>query len=164
MEVGDYRHRSLKFHIWKPRTLSPRVRTLAWRLLIRQALVLEARASTYSIHIYVEKNCTRYDQEKIDSHLFFLLWFCKCCLVCYVSSLRSNLLTTYQQKGARFCILHISPSHFRWTVSNTTHYFVFIWKARNEQRFKQERRGLYGRCTTQVQLKHKVQKTYSFCR
>lgn len=58
--------------VWKSRTLAPRVKTFAWRL-IRRAIDSALRASGFSKHI--KKECCRCGCVEFDLHLFFLCTF-----------------------------------------------------------------------------------------
>lgn len=54
--------------IWKMKTLQPKLKTFAWRLL-RQALATGERAGKYSTKI--DQNCKLCNIIETDAHLFF---------------------------------------------------------------------------------------------
>ena len=61
-------------HDWESKTMAPRVKTFAWRL-IRRAIASGLRVSRFSTHI--KKECCRCGQVESDMFLFFLCNFSK---------------------------------------------------------------------------------------
>lgn len=117
--------------VWKNKSIAPRVKTFAWRL-IRRALASGFRASRYSMHI--KKECCRCGQLETDSHLFFHCNFARS--VWFNFGLKTDALDTNLYPSAVIRLI-LSAQHLDLNIASIFTILWNIWKARNDFLFKQ---------------------------
>jgi ribonuclease HI len=118
--------------IWKHKTLQPRHKAFAWRL-IRQAIASGTRAARLSTKI--DKNCTRCGSEETDDHLFFNCSFARA--VWFVASppVRTDHLPQGTGHVQQQLVAILSTNKSMQEQQRVITTLWFIWKARNDLRF-----------------------------
>lgn len=124
--------KTLLNQVWKNKSIVPRVKTFAWRL-IRRALASGIRASRFSDHI--QKECCRCGQIETDSHLFFHCPFARA--VWFSFGFKTEALDQNLYPAA---IIHLILAAHHSELNLTTIFTLLwnIWKARNDILFKKK--------------------------
>ena len=122
--------------IWKQKTIIPRVKTFAWRLL-REALPTGLRAGRFSLHI--SQFCCRCGQQEDEMHLFFLCDFARAAWFSSPWCIRTDALI--QANPTIHSVLHalINMIHSHASVPNILNFLWCLWKARNDHLFNRKR-------------------------
>jgi len=137
-------------HVWADKTIQPRVKIFAWRLL---RLALGTACRIHRIIAAVDDTCSRCGRTEDDNHLFYFL----------VAALlgRSGLLrplaladalpqTDHGLHSQITAILQQGPSQA--TAGMIFSIMWCLWKARNDHRFNKSIRWLQGFCMRQKLL------------
>ncbi|CAO2191865.1 unnamed protein product [Urochloa humidicola] len=128
--------------IWKHKTIPPRIKTFAWRL-IRHALATGQRAGNLSDKI--DKNCRVCGKLESDFHIFFDCCFARMVWFSAHPVLRTECLTP-QLEGVQDTLCTILAGHFSELLQQVLTRLWFLWKARNDLRFNNIRWSAFRVC------------------
>jgi len=122
--------------VWENKLIPPNIKTFAWRL-IRKALATGERAGSWTNKI--DKNCAYCGMNENDSHLFFHCNFARVVWFSAKPPFRSSLLPFERdgvQEALEILITHATSEDIMLKILTT---LWFIWKDRNDIRFRQRK-------------------------
>lgn len=124
--------KDILIQVWKNKSLVPRVKSFAWRL-IRRAISSGLRASRFSIHI--KKECCRCGMLESDSHIFFHCSFARA--FWFKWGIRTDAFDHNAYPSTIIQSL-LSSSHLDCSLDKIFTLLWNIWKARNDLFFNKK--------------------------
>jgi len=119
--------------VWNYKNISPVIKTFIWRL-IRRAIATGERVSAFTDKI--DKTCALCGFTENDMHMFFHCEFARAVWFSAKTPLLSSVLPQ-EQDGVQQCLTQIiSPQVSDEILTQITTYLRFIWKVRNDLRFR----------------------------
>jgi len=119
--------------VWRCKRISPVIKTFIWRL-IRRAIATGARANNLTDKI--DQNCALCGALENDVHLFFHCDFARAVWFSAKTPIISSTLLQ-EQDGVQQCLTQIIDNRTSDEILiQITAYLWFIWKARNDLRFR----------------------------
>lgn len=118
--------------VWADKTMQPRVKTFAWRLL---RLALGTRSRIHRIIPSVEETCSRCGVIENEAHLFFECRFAMAVWFASTLGLRTHALPSFG-RGIHLQIISIMQQAPSQATTNLFFSIMWcLWKSRNDHRF-----------------------------
>jgi hypothetical protein len=122
--------------VWKSKEINPLIKTFIWRL-IRRAIASGVRAN--SLTDKIDRNCALCGSTESDAHLFFHCDFARAVWFSAKTPLLTHTLPQ-EEDGIQCCLEKIIDSRTSEdTLVQVMNYLWFIWKARNDFRFRKRK-------------------------
>jgi hypothetical protein len=137
-------HLLLKF--WKLKSISPCIKTFAWRL-IRRALSTGDRPGRQILYQHPQ-NLLSLQWIETDAHLFFHCTFARAVWFSANPPLCTSILPIEQDGVQDILTIILDGNSNDDQLRKTITTLWYIWKARNDFRFNNKKNGRFGKSTT----------------